>query len=219
MIFRHHRKLATFEGNIETWTSFQNYRNTDSYFSTLGHPTFVFLLYDGCWKISKFYSFTIFNFPQKNTGDFNLIISLHTSRHISNSFENDLLRYTRFHQINGPYHTYNFNLSPLSRQTLSKQLFQLWHYCNTEFLMSQSLKCHRYMLLSSSYNRWVPGWQPLSNMTIMLWYGLIIVIHTFHGMLMARSFHGDHGHYYNAVLTLIFQPTSWNTTQIVVRYF
>ena len=29
-----------------------------------------------------------------------------------------------------------------------------------------------------------PGWQPWSNMTIMLWHGMIMVIHTRHGMIM-----------------------------------
>ena len=36
------------------------------------------------------------------------------------------------------------------------------------------------------------GWQPWSNMTIMLWYGMIMVIHTRHGMIKVKSCHGHH---------------------------
>ena len=35
-----------------------------------------------------------------------------------------------------------------------------------------------------------PGWQPWSNMAIMVWHGMIMVIHTRHGMIMVRSWHG-----------------------------
>ena len=31
------------------------------------------------------------------------------------------------------------------------------------------------------------GWQPWSNMTIMLWHGMIMVINTRHGVIMATS--------------------------------
>ena len=72
------------------------------------------------------------------------------------------------------------------------------------------------------------GWQPYSNMTIMLWHGMIMVIHTRYCVIMARSWHvhheysmimvwpswkiawpchGDHGHYYNVVRTLNILPT------------
>ena len=37
-----------------------------------------------------------------------------------------------------------------------------------------------------------PGWQSWSNMTIMLRYGMIMVIHIRHGMMTARSWHGIH---------------------------
>ena len=41
-------------------------------------------------------------------------------------------------------------------------------------------------------NREVPGWQPWSSITIMLWHGKIMVIRTCHGMIMARSWHASH---------------------------
>ena len=34
-----------------------------------------------------------------------------------------------------------------------------------------------------------PGWQLWPNMAIMLWHGMSMVIHTCHGMIMARSWH------------------------------
>ena len=37
-----------------------------------------------------------------------------------------------------------------------------------------------------------PGWQPWSNMKIVLWHGMIMVIHTRHGVIMVISFHGHH---------------------------
>ena len=46
-----------------------------------------------------------------------------------------------------------------------------------------------------------------------------------HGKIMswsswniAWSCHGDHGHYYNVVRTLIFQPTLLISNEVVVRY-
>ena len=38
----------------------------------------------------------------------------------------------------------------------------------------------------------LPGWQPWSNMMIMLWHLLVMVIHTRHGLITARSWHGHH---------------------------
>ena len=45
------------------------------------------------------------------------------------------------------------------------------------------------MVINYPYN---PGWQPWSNMTIMLWHGMIMVIHTRLGMIMAGSLHCGH---------------------------
>ena len=36
------------------------------------------------------------------------------------------------------------------------------------------------------------SWQPWSNMTIMLCHGMIMVIHTHQGVIMARSWHDSY---------------------------
>ena len=57
----------------------------------------------------------------------------------------------------------------------------------TKYMLTRRYRCRKWTLF---YN--YPGWQPWSNMKIMLWHGMIMVIYSHNGVIMARSRHGHH---------------------------
>ena len=72
----------------------------------------------------------------------------------------------RFKHVKAHFFSWTFAVSPLSQAIKLGSLKPVVHYD--------------------------AGWQPWLNMTIMLWNGMIMVIHTRQGIIMARSWHRSH---------------------------